>query len=281
MNLCGIFSSLPPGAQAEAYPPGAAYPYNGVTVSPGQWIRVHSQYQNDTGFQQNDVMGIFMAWFATGVGAPNNVQFPRPGGATPLRVPLVPELNQCTASNSSHVSPLANPSCTPPVETSTVLTTSSTGKQNASARYDTITGNASTNADEADVRIQASATDVKKRSDGTDYVGPVLLTSNLRVTDKSNGVAGEPATVQNGEFQVPVNCVGTMDTTIGSTCSVNTTADALIPGYILEGRRTIFALESVTMKDAGLNGTGYGAGCPQTCGDGDEKVFLRQGVVTP
>ena len=53
-----------------------------------------------------------------------------------------------------------------------MLTTSSTGKQSASARYDTITGNASTNADEADVRIQASATDVKKRSDGTDYVGP-------------------------------------------------------------------------------------------------------------
>ena len=35
------------------------------------------------------------------------------------------------------------------------------------------------------------------------------------------------------------------------------------------------------MKDAGPNGTGYGAGCPQTCGDGDEAVFLRQGVFTP
>jgi hypothetical protein len=281
MNLCGIFSSLPPGAQSEAYPASAAYPYQGVTVTPGQWIRVHSQYQNDTGFQQNDVMGIFMAWFATGVGAPNTANFPRPGGGSPLRVPLVPEFNKCISSNSQHVPPLSQPSCTPPVETSSVLTTSATGKQSGSARYDAVPGNTATNADEADVKVVASVTDVKKRSDGTDYVGPVLLTSKLRVTDKSNGVAGEPATVQDAEFQVPVNCISTIDNTIGSTCSVNTTADALVPGYILETRRTIFALESVTMKDAGPNGTGYGAGCPQTCGDGDEAVFLRQGVFTP
>jgi hypothetical protein len=282
MNQCGIFSSLPPGAQSEAYPAGAAYPYQGVTVTPGQWIRVHSQYQNDTGSQQNDVMGIFMAWFASGVPTPNATNFPRPGGGTPMRVPLVPEFNQCTSANSQHVSPLANPSCTPPVETSSQLTTSATGRQNGSVRFDAIPGSTSTNADEADVKVAASVTDVKKKSDGSDYVGPVLLTSKLRVTDKSNGAAGDPATVQDALFNVPVQCTGTPgDPNAGSTCAITTTADTLVPGYILEGRRTIFALESVTMKDAGPNGTGYGAGCPQTCGDGDEAVFLRQGVFTP
>ena len=32
---------------------------------------------------------------------------------------------------------------------------------------------------------------------------------------------------------------------------------------------------------AGPNGTGYGAGCPRTCGDGDEQTFMRQGVFVP
>jgi hypothetical protein len=108
----------------------------------------------------------------------------------------------------------------------------------------------------------------------------VLLTSTMRITDHSNGPA-ESGTVQDTQFQVPLNCVGTMDTMTGSTCSVNTTADALMPGMILETRRTIMQLLSINVKDAGLNGTGYGGSCPPTCGDGDETVFLRQGVFTP
>jgi len=33
--------------------------------------------------------------------------------------------------------------------------------------------------------------------------------------------------------------------------------------------------------DPGPNGTGFGAGCPATCGDGDETPFLRAGVFVP
>lgn len=28
-------------------------------------------------------------------------------------------------------------------------------------------------------------------------------------------------------------------------------------------------------------GAGYGAGCPATCGNGDEQLFMRQGVFIP
>ena len=38
---------------------------------------------------------------------------------------------------------------------------------------------------------------------------------------------------------------------------------------------------TIEVRDAGPNGTGYGAGCPPTCGDGDEAPFLRQGFFLP
>ena len=37
--------------------------------------------------------------------------YPRPKGATPLRVPLVPAFRQCTAPDRTHGPPLAFPSC--------------------------------------------------------------------------------------------------------------------------------------------------------------------------
>ena len=35
------------------------------------------------------------------------------------------------------------------------------------------------------------------------------------------------------------------------------------------------------MEDAGADGDVIVAGCPPTCGTGDETVFLREGVFTP
>ena len=47
---------------------------------------------------------------------------PRPKGATPLRVSMVPAFNQCTTPNRTHGPPLAFPSCNPPVQSSTAIT---------------------------------------------------------------------------------------------------------------------------------------------------------------
>jgi hypothetical protein len=57
--------------------------------------------------------------------------------------------------------------------------------------------------------------------------------------------------------------------------------DSLLPGAVVEGRRAVWQTGAITVEDAGPNGTGYGAGCPTTCGDGDETVFMRQGVFVP
>ena len=47
---------------------------------------------------------------------------PRPKGATPLRVPIVPAYKQCTAANRTHGPALAFPSCNPPVQSLSYLT---------------------------------------------------------------------------------------------------------------------------------------------------------------
>ena len=58
---------------------------------------------------------------------------PRPKGATPLRVSIVPAFKQCTAPNRTHGAPLAFPSCNPPVQTSNFLTVGSPDANGAPA----------------------------------------------------------------------------------------------------------------------------------------------------
>ena len=59
---------------------------------------------------------------------------PRPQGATPLRVPLVPAFNQCAAANRTHGPPLAFPSCNPPVPGSNFVTVGTPDANGAPAK---------------------------------------------------------------------------------------------------------------------------------------------------
>jgi hypothetical protein len=109
----------------------------------------------------------------------------------------------------------------------------------------------------------------------------VLATADLQMTDQDNAAeTPEPGTLQSFKYEFPVDCVTTALTSIGSSCSANTTADALVPGTVIESKRTIWEIGQVSIEDAGPNGTGYAA-CPPTCGDGDETTFLREGVFVP
>jgi hypothetical protein len=82
-------------------------------------------------------------------------------------------------------------------------------------------------------------------------------------------------------FDIPMDCTVTSATNIGSTCSLSTTADALYPAVVQEQSRGVWQLGSLNVYDAGPNGSGYGSGCPPTCGDGDEKIYLQQGFFVP
>jgi dipeptidyl aminopeptidase/acylaminoacyl peptidase len=207
------------------------------------------------------------------------VGYARAKGATPLRVSLVPAFSQCTAPNSTHGSPLAFPSCNPPVQTSSYLTvgTPDTNGQAAnsiaSERLDAILGNPSTPANEADVRFTISATDVRRQSDLSPYPGTLEARNTLRITDRSP-TDNVSATTQDIPFSVSLRCaLPPMTTFAGSTCSAGTTANALVPGAVLEGRRTIWALDQVKLYDGGADG--------DASTTGDNTLFMDQGVFVP
>jgi ABC-type phosphate transport system substrate-binding protein len=224
-----------------------------------------------------------ICWDKAGSGSCPIVRYgyPRPKGATPLRVSFVVAYNPCTAANRTHGAPLAFPSCNPPVQSSGQLTVGTPDANGTSAansvgfaRFDVIAGNPSTPADEADVKLTTSISDVRKKSDLSDYTGEVQLDSTIRITDRKNGTSGaQPGTVQDVDFPVTVPCVDTpASSTIGSTCSTSTTLDAVVPGSVPEGKRSIWELGQVIVNDGGPDGV---------VSTDPNTVFERQGVFVP
>ena len=211
----------------------------------------------------------------------------RPAGAGPMRTPLVPAYHPCTSANRMHGPPLAHPSCNPPVQESTALTPGTPDANGAAAR---MTGSVRLavqrgtpgGPDDSDVLITSSVTDVRCKAgtspcptanaaDGADYTGELRVLLTLRITDRGAGdIAG---TVVDTPFVAPMNCVSSPSTSEGGTCSLSTSADAIIPGSVPEGERSIWALGQVEVWDGGPDGS-----IATTAGD---NVFLREGVFVP
>jgi hypothetical protein len=257
MSECGIQTNIPPGHQPEAYPSGGAYPTQGLPIKAGDVIKLHSEYQNNTvpPAPQTDVMGIMMAWYA-----PADPGFPRPKGATPLRASLVPAYQQCTSPNRTHGTPLNSGSCTPPVESSSFLTMGSPDANGVAANAtDSLTltavpGNPATTTDDADLKLRMTATDVRNKPPGlTDYTGQLKVMMPLRIVDRDSGPDLTGVT-QDSTYSFAVPCTATGATNVGSTCSIDTTADALVPNTIRKGVRAIWQLGKIDVFDGGADG---------------------------
>jgi len=199
---------------------------------------------------------------------------PRPKGATPLRVSLVPAYNACGAPNRTHGPPLAFPSCNPPVQASTSLTVGSPDANGAAASGE---GNVKLDVkvgvpgppEDSDVLITSTITDVRCKAgntacgsanaaDGADYTGELQGNATIRITDHWNAVAAgggpDAATVIDIPFPVGATCAATASTAIGSTCSANTSANATVPGSVKDGKRAIVEVGQITISDGGLDG---------------------------
>lgn len=206
--------------------------------------------------------------------------YPRPRGATPLRVPLVVAYQRCTSPNRAHGLPLAVPSCSPPAQISSFLTVGTLDANGKAAnatgwvRYAPVLGNTATPADEADVKLSANATDVRRKSDLSDYTGELNAWVSLRMTDRNNGdsLARNAATASDLAFTFAVPCTATADTGRGATCSVNTTADSLVPGTVLEGKRSLWTFGKIQLLDGGADGLASTA---------DNVLFETAGVFVP
>jgi len=103
----------------------------------------------------------------------------------------------------------------------------------------------------------------------------------IRVTDHYNcagsgciadpTTSNRPATMVDILFPVPVACLPTAGA-LGSTCAVNTTANALVPGSVIAGKEADVETGEIQQLDSGPNGTR---------GDSDDQVFATQGVFLP
>jgi hypothetical protein len=206
--------------------------------------------------------------------------YPRPGGGSPFRIPLVPAFQGCTAPNSGHVAPLAGPSCSPPQTRSSMLQLATIGTTTGVARFDALPGDTGTTQNEADLRIFAFIGGPLYRVVGGDeYQGPVMLDAMLRTTDRASGYGGVSATTQDYRLGVSVNC-SQVPGDSSFFCLVNTTANALVPGMIQERKRTVTSVLSVGIDDPGADET-LGSGCPLACGTGDEQAVLDEGIFAP
>ena len=227
---------------------------------------------------------------------------PRPKGATPLRVPIVPAYKQCTAANRTHGPALAFPSCNPPVQSSSYLTvgTPDSGGGAANSIASLIMG---VQLSPADFLLTLNVTDIRCRpagspsvcstanaSGGPDYSGEIYFQpASLRITDHwnsrlqpppPNDPYDQPGTWEAGGFAPPpiASCASTASTSIGSTCSISTSGNAIAAGFspTVGGKRFLMELGQVQVFDGGPDGVAYFGSPP-----GSDTLFGVQGIFVP
>jgi hypothetical protein len=221
------------------------------------------------------------------VSAPRPSGYPRPAAAVNLRVPLSIAYRQCSTPDRSHSGGLSAPSCSSPQPESnelTVGTFDSNGAQSQGVGFARLTAACNPPApsasppcndpgDQADVRLELSMRDVRRRAGLVDYTGELQGVATLRITDRSNGASfSEAATVQDLPFSFTVPCSATPTGDVGSTCAVSTYADAISPGTVPEGKRSNWEIRAIEALDGGADG--LAATSPN-------DVFARQGIFVP
>jgi hypothetical protein len=217
---------------------------------------------------------------------------PRPKAASPVVGPSVITFNQCTAPNRTHGPPLAFASCNPPVQTSQHVTVGTPDANGAPANS---TGSLRMKVkvgtpgppDDSDIELTGSITDVRCKAGtaacgsantagGPDYTGELQGSATVRVTDHFNAVAPgggtDPATMIDVPFPVNAACASTTLTTIGATCSIATTANAVVPGAIKDGKRANIEIGQVQIIDGGTDGL---------VGTAPNTLFATAGVFVP
>ena len=170
-------------------------------------------------------------------------------------------------------------SCSSPTGASSFLTVGTPDANGEQANsvgsvvYKTVVGDPSTPANEADVLMTTTLSDVRRKTDLSDYTGQLQVQGAVRITDEANGsLQNEAATGLDTEFPVAVPCVATPDTSVGSTCSVSTSFNAVVPGTVVEGARANWQFGQVQVFDGGTSETAGGSGA---------TLFETQGVFVP
>ena len=247
---------------------------------------LHQPLPNDVTFcyrvSATDTAGNDSEWSAEVTATPRPTPYPRPAGATPLRVSLVPAVDRCQSPNRVHGPPLEHPSCAPPQPSSSNLTV---GVGDGSPAFARSIGFArlavvrtAGDPDDSDVLVRVSITNVMKASDLSEYDGELRAVLGLRITDRLNPSGAYPGgtgsgTVSDSGFGFSLPCTPTPEPLDKSTCQVVASADAIAPGSVPEGARALWQLDEVEVFDGGPDGDGDTLA--------DNELFATQGVFVP
>jgi hypothetical protein len=210
----------------------------------------------------------------------------RPKAATPIRVSLVPAFKPCTAPNRTHGPPLAFPSCTPPVPTSSFVTVGTPDSNGAGANSTGYLRVKVKMTSPEDLLLDSSISDVRCRpgtssnvctspnaADGPDYSGELQGNATIRISDHYNGPnLNEPATVQDIPFPVNLKCENTVDTTVGGSCTIPPPTVVCPECGLREGVRTVVEITQLQIYDGGADGQ---------VSTNDSTLFMNQGVFIP
>ena len=201
----------------------------------------------------------------------------RPKSATPIRVSLVPAFNACSAPNREHGPPLAFGSCSPPQPGSPRLSLGigdgnpALARSSGFVRLRVMTG-APGPPNDPDVKVRMGLTNVMHTADRSEYTGELRGELTVRRTDREPGAIGATSFDFPVGFTMP--CAATPASSAdASNCSTTTTVNALAPGAIRDGDRTIWALDRMRVYDGG----------PDEDGDTafDNSLLATQGVFVP
>jgi hypothetical protein len=212
-----------------------------------------------------------------------DAQFPRgfvrPRWTGKMQMPLVPAYRECRSPNLTHGAPLSFESCSPPTGTSDFLTVGTPDANGAKVNsmgfvsYLAHAGDPFTPANEADVRVGVALTDVRRKSDLSDYTGELQAVGAVRITDRSNGsLLNEAATGFDTEIPFTVPCTATASDTIGASCSLSSSFNAIVPGTVVERKRANWELGQIQVFDGGSS---------DTAGASDATLFETQGLFVP
>ena len=133
-------------------------------------------------------------------------------------------------------------------------------------RLEVLVGDPGTAADEADVAVTFELKDVRCRTAATpctdgsppDYDGELQAIMPMQITDRFNGGLGTQAATAEAPFQsrITIPCFPTGDMTVGSSCLLSTTLDAVVPGQVREGKRAVWGLGSTADRRRGCRRPG-------------------------
>jgi len=213
---------------------------------------------------------------------------PRPKGASPLRLSLVPAFKQCTSPNGTHGSPLAFPSCNPPMQASNFLTVGTPDANGAGAHsVGSVTLKVKVTSPE-DVLVTLTITDVRclpgtsasvcntaNSADGPDYSGQLQGNGTIRISDHYNGPGlNEAATVIDIPNPVNAPCSNTADTSTGGVCTVTASSCSQPPDIcsVRDGERMVVGFTQFQVFDGGPDGN---------VGSNDNTLFAVQGLFIP